>query len=242
MVRMPVRLPVKLGQRKHLKRPLHDFTGLLLWLIPEVRGKWYDYSGEGNDGSITGATKTDGRFHEGLSFDGINDSVKVSDTLKLDIGTSDFSLSAWIKAEAIGADAFSIINKRDVAVGTNRGYQLTLAAMSGKLTAFICDGSAARIVINGTVDLSTNEWINVVATFDRDGDMTIYVNCVKQNSTSISAQQLTIENSIDFNIGREASGAGFGRYFDGEIDDVKCFNKLLSADEREYLCQIGKPD
>lgn len=54
-----------------------------------------DASGNGNDGTISGATWTTGHFGGALSFDGLSNLVTVNDSNSLDL-TSGMTLEAWI--------------------------------------------------------------------------------------------------------------------------------------------------
>jgi len=55
----------------------------------------YDSSGNGNHGTIYGASWTDGKFGKALFFDG-DDLVQVEDSNALD-GFNEISIEAWVK-------------------------------------------------------------------------------------------------------------------------------------------------
>src|SRR5262249_27557090 len=63
----------------------------------EARGTIvHDSSGNGNDGTIRGATWTSGKDGQALTFNGSNAWVTVPDTSSLDL-TSALTLEAWVK-------------------------------------------------------------------------------------------------------------------------------------------------
>ena len=71
-----------------------------------------DISGNGNTGTIAGATWTTGRFGQALSFDGVNDWVTVNDANSLDL-TDGMTLEAWINPTALSGWQSAIIKDDD---------------------------------------------------------------------------------------------------------------------------------
>ena len=70
-----------------------------------------DASGNGNNGSISGATwSPSGKFGGSLSFDGVNDMVTVADAASLDL-TQKMTLEAWVKPTSAGSDWRTVILK-----------------------------------------------------------------------------------------------------------------------------------
>ncbi len=73
-----------------------------------------DGSGNGNVGTVTGATWTRGRYGSALRFDGAHDLVRVPPSTSLDVG-SELTLSAWIRPAASQAGWRTIIyRERDI--------------------------------------------------------------------------------------------------------------------------------
>ena len=62
-----------------------------------------DDSNYDNDGTISGATWITGKYGKGLSFDGTNDNISISDAGSIDMGIADWSISSWIKTNATSA-------------------------------------------------------------------------------------------------------------------------------------------
>jgi len=56
-----------------------------------------DSSGNGNDGTIYGATWVDGKFGKALSFDGVDDYVDCGNDRIFDFGTNTFTIETWVK-------------------------------------------------------------------------------------------------------------------------------------------------
>jgi len=75
-----------------------NMTGnVLLMHMNEASGTIVDYSGEGNNGTNSGALYSQtGKFNTALSFDGVDDYVEVPDNSSLDI-TDKITVEAWMK-------------------------------------------------------------------------------------------------------------------------------------------------
>jgi hypothetical protein len=88
-------------------------TGLVLALgFDEGAGtRTSDASGSNNNGAISGATWTVGRFGRALSFDGVNDLVSVADSNSLDL-SSGMTLQAWLQPRALGGYMTAILKER----------------------------------------------------------------------------------------------------------------------------------
>ena len=53
---------------------------------------------------VNGPTRTTGKYGNGISLDGNNDYVSVANPSTLNFGTSDFTIAAWVKRQATGAE------------------------------------------------------------------------------------------------------------------------------------------
>ena len=82
------------------------------WHMDEGEGSViYDTSGNGNDGTIYGATWTDGKFGKALSFDGENDYVKIPDSASLDI-TDEITIEVRVKTDTPVGESVGIVDKQ----------------------------------------------------------------------------------------------------------------------------------
>ncbi len=178
-----------------------------------------------------------------LSFDGYNDFVNIGDTN--DLGTSDFTLEAWIYI----VDPYSrnkIVNKGLTSTGTpvNAGYGLRASCFStDEIDFHIGDatGIYKRVVYNGVVP---KEWYHVAGV--REGKkLFLYLDgvLVAQDSTEFVYNTNT---NIPLTIGSYYKIGGGNlewEYFNGYIDEVRIWNVARSAEEiREHKsCAIDEP-
>ncbi len=193
-----------------------------------------DFSGNGNTGTLTGGpTWTTGKKSLAVSFDGTNDYVSIPDNNSLDFGSaSDFSLSAWVKFSASQSDYAGIAVHGDFPGGPDawKGYQLVL--VGNKIAAEIKDGTTQAGVsdgLQGTTSLNNNRWHLLTMSVTRSSaNAKLYVDGVQEASVTKSNLGNDIASVNSFYVGTERTLAVF---FHGLIDDVRIYNRALSATE-----------
>ena len=198
-----------------------------------------DLSGNGNDGTINGATPTVGKLGQGLKFNGTSDYVDMGDPSNglLDMGTSDITLSAWIKPSGLGDADQYFINKKAYC---DYGYDFRYVPSTGQVYSRMQSdgGCGGASLSSGPGTVATNVWTHVVAVFDRDGYQRIYVNGEASGApVDISSfKDVDNSNSQIFNIGNR-DGSDF---LQGQIDEVRIYNRALTAGEVGELYRTGQ--
>ena len=190
-------------------------------------GNANDETGNGYNGSVSGATLTTDRFNlsdkaYNFIYNGFSsDKIQVSGTSGLNFSTGGFSLSAWIKfsGTAGAGNNYPIVSKHTC--GEQSGYILML--YNGKLTFWLA-GSSGYNVLSTTEDYTDNSWHHVVAVYDGSNKY-IYVDGVLKNSVAFS---YSVFNSADWALGGY-NGCNGG--FNGKVDEVKIYSRPLSAAE-----------
>ncbi|MCL5010946.1 MAG: LamG domain-containing protein [Patescibacteria group bacterium] len=216
------------------------------WKMDEKTGQYsQDTSGNANTGTLgTGATadsadptwKSAGSCHSGacLKFDGVDDYVNAGDVL--DMGTNDFTISAWVKQNN---PAISMIVTKYRSTGTdNRGYYLRFDG--GAVNAWIGGATTNGVVITGSGASTANVWHYIVATFDRDGLGKVYIDGVLNASADISGENASINTAHNLYFGRRDNELT-PYYFTGFIDDVRIYNYARTAAQIAYDYNRGQP-
>ena len=177
--------------------------------------KVIDQSQNGNNGTIYGATWTAGRVGQALSFDGDDDYVDCGAGTSLDI-TDAITIEAWVKWGGSTGTFQSIVGKENA-------YTL-YSNNNNKLDLWLYQGGWTKVT--STTTLTTNTWQHVTATYNGSSSGEIYLNgtSIKQSDVSgnigISVYSLSIGDK---------SSVGFS--FKGSIDEVRIYNRALSAEE-----------
>ncbi len=199
-----------------------------------------------------------------LEFDGDRDSnnpdyVEVLNAPDLNINGNELTVSAWIypiNLLAGGDSSYHILsNNRDMANNIDQvgGYSLYLRRDSNPniqariwLTNYNSGDDDPgvpttynnnQLEVSGTTELQNNIWYHITMVFDGTR-ITLYLNGVEEGvSTTIPAD--TIDSSIyDFYIGVLAHNANPSTAyfeFDGKIDEVAVFEKVLDPEEIQEI-------
>lgn len=173
-------------------------------------------------GPVGGAS---GKYHYAGDFDGSNDYLIIPDSASTDI-TSSFTISAWINPDTIASGADSILDK----YALTGGYWLEMAS-SDEISCGFFDGSSPNSITTTTSPLTTGSWQHLTCVFDDVANtLTIYRNATQIMSTA--GFTTTPANADQINIGRTGGGAN---YTDAKIDEVRLYNRTLSAQEVQQL-------
>lgn len=212
----------------------------------------FDRSGQGNNGTlVNGPTPTFGKIGQALSFDGVDDHVDITNEALFDFESTDsFSISAWMNTRDVSAAAATQAIFGKVDVGNNyRGYDLTFNQLAAAcnldsllfdlFSTFYSDGFR---VCTPTGSISkTNTWYHVALTYSgtkTPAGVAIYINGISQpitiniNNAPISG---TTRNNVSPRIGDDYESDPFN----GTLDDVRLYTRVLSPDEIKRLYRIG---
>ena len=140
---------------------------------------WTDLSGEGNNGTINGATYNSGNGGY-FDFDGTNDSISFTYSDDFAFGTGDFTIEAWVRFDNTG-DGGTIAETRENAVGNPAREGLGFGMRSNRIT--IWSGVTNSFIIDKTLSLSLDAWHHVIVSRS-SGTLKSYVNKVEETSSS----------------------------------------------------------
>ena len=190
-------------------------------------GNANDESGNGHNGTVSGATITTDRYNfAGKAYNFIyngfsSDKIEVPGTSDINFSGIGFTLSAWVNfsGSAGAGNNYPIISKH--ICGEQSGYILML--YNGKLTFWLA-GSGGYNVVSTSDDYTDDSWHQVTAVFDGITQY-IYVDGVLKNSMAFS---YTTFNTANLALGGY-NGCNGG--FNGKVDEVKIFNLPLTAEE-----------
>jgi len=200
-----------------------------LWHFDEGRGTTVDDSSANyNDGTIHGATWTEGKYGSALQFDGEGNYVDCGNDASLNI-TESITIEAWVNFNGLKW-VNSIVEKG--AQPENKLYWLYRWDDEKRNEwAFNFGNGETRESISYPSSVTVNTWYHIVATFDK-GEAKIYVNGEKkaEQTSSITSLDTTGYNAL---IGAYCSyrSTSPGHFFNGTIDEVIIYNQALTAEE-----------
>ncbi len=198
-----------------------------------------DSSGNGNNGMMSGFISTSsavtaGKVGQGLRFDGVDDYVSIADHSSLE-GMSSLTISAWVKAVNTGTGADQdILNKGDVGLVP---YALRVSGSTGKMNFYVANSSAFAnpVPISNSI-IPFGIWSHFVGTYD-GSTAKLYLNGQLQTTAGSLTGNVNTNSSI-LAIGRQ--GPSNARYVSGSLDDVRVYNRALSASEVQQLYNMSK--
>lgn len=220
---------------------LNDFNSFSTGLVAyyPFDGNANDESGNGNDGVNNNASLTSDRYgnpSQSYDFNGVNSYIEMQDTA--DFTVSSLTISAHVRTNS---------NKISQAVFSNYGINVTgnswytLHLYPYLLPKLQVDNGSYSPQVTSLGEVSKDEWIQVVGSYnDTEQVLRIYVNgeLLGENFISFSSPINPTGNST---IGVQLNRSEGGSYFDGQIDDVRIYDRALSTSEVSALYYSEAP-
>ena len=155
------------------------------------------------------------------------------------------TVAAWVKLASSGAFGFVLAKAWQNNAGPS--YQSYALTMSDQNRISIQTGHSGYAAgTEATTVFSVGQWYYVVATIDTTAypEKRIYINGVQEATSGGGLGSMVFDTSTtgDFYIGQPGSNYN---YFDGVIDDVRIYNRVLTASEVSNLytySTTGGPD
>ena len=192
-------------------------------------GNANDASGNGNNGSVNGATLVQDRHSNAgsaYSFNGINNYISFANVPTSQV--DNWTISAWMKLASLSQLSDAVSMGYDDGYSGN-GYSMSVSTGTGGAypgnQLFVTFGGLGW-ANSGYSFASTSQWYHVVM-LRSSGVTSFYVNSVQASNTSST----TPVTPTSFRIGSE-NGI---RFFNGAIDDVRIYNRALSSTEVSAL-------
>jgi hypothetical protein len=183
-----------------------------------------DLSGSGNTGTISGAAwTTGGRFGNALSFDGVNDWVTIADAASVDL-TSGMTIEAWVYPTALSGWRTVVLKE---ATSPN-GLAYSLYANDNVPTrpaGYVNRGAGGDVPVRGVVPLVLNTWSHLAVTYG-GGSFRLYVNGTQVGTVALTGNIRTSTGAL-----RIGGNSVWQEWFAGRIDEVRIYNRALTAAE-----------
>jgi hypothetical protein len=198
---------------------IYSDTGLVAhWELDDSPGSSIAIDSAGtNTGILVGdPTWTAGRIGGALGFDGFGDYVSTAPIAPL--ADVNFTAQAWVRVDASAGVWNPVLTQHD---SSNDGCYFYIA--SDKPSFYFIDGASLAQAVSLEV-LNADQWYHVAATND-GSNLKMYVDGQMKDSVSSAGLTGTSDNGY---IGCEIMSP---MYYFGVIDDVRIYNRALSASE-----------
>ena len=180
-----------------------------------------DASGNGNNGTISGATWTAGKTGGALNFDGVNDLVTVRDSTSVDLLTG-MTLEAWVRPTANGSWR-TVVTKEE---SSNLVYGLFSSSDTDRPAGIVSVGAKSnQDIVHGPSAVPVSTWTHVATTYD-GSNVRLYVNGSELASMPLTGQLRRSNRPL-----RIGGNTVWAEWFQGQIDDLRIYNRALSASE-----------
>jgi hypothetical protein len=211
----PVNLVVSIGP------PPPPGLVLSLTLDSVASGIVTDGSGMNNHGVVEGPVPVAGRVGGALLFDGVNDWITVADSDALDLSTA-MTLEAWVNPASLTGWRNVLLKEG----GTGMAYELYAQNPDVSRPAAYATLNGAIRGITGTAPMPANTWSHLAVTYD-GANMRLYVNGALVRT--VARTGVIAATNGPLHIGGNAVWGG--EFFAGAIDEVRIYNRALSAQE-----------
>jgi hypothetical protein len=202
---------------------------------------FYPFTGNANNASgisnlngtpVDGPTLTTDRFgstEQCYSFDGINDYIDMGNPVALQI-IDKITIGVWVKKAAFTNNAV-VLSKTQTTTGSEgHGYSMALNFSAGGEYYYMGirfqSGAPVGINLGSGAPFIAGEWEFLV--FTLDGQKMIWYKDGVETSSSTANQPLTASSLGNFVVGKNSESAF---YFNGIIDDVTIYNRVLPVSE-----------
>lgn len=222
---------VDMGAYEYLATPMLTAH----WKLDEVAGMTTVDSAGDNHGALAGDPvwmPTEGRIEGALSFDGAGDYVDCGNDGVFNIRNA-ITVSAWVKVEAFTTSWQAIVTKGD---SSWRLQGVGMDDAPGTLE-FACSGVSVPYTewgnILGNVRVDDGQWHHAAGVYD-GSTISLYVDGVL-DVTSVASGHIAVNN---FNVLIGENAEQRGRFWLGQIDDVRIYNYALNQYE---IAQLANP-
>jgi hypothetical protein len=208
------------------------------WTLDEGLGTRVDSQGSNNltDNNTVGSAA--GKISNAASFVAANTEYLSSTSTALQMGTNDYAVSFWLKTS-------SALQMTPLYNGAYRETGWYIATLSGGnlFLKFSDIPFPSGTPPNGSSvgSYADGNWHHVVVNFDRDSNVSMYVdgNTTPVIAFDISGYAGNVAPFRPFLVGAYEDGLGRSFFFDGLIDEIGIWGRILTLTEISDLYNSG---
>ena len=208
-------------------------------------GNAKDESGNGNDGEVNGAildTDRMGNNAQSFVFDGEDDYIEIPNSNLLDLGSEankELSISLWASVREIKENGSMFHVFKGFAEGSpNTDYSISLdnSILGWRTGPSAVAGGDSNSDLCYKSQIGVDSWHNIVVTFRNSGNP---LKCIYLNGELLIKGLVGAKNESRVGVLRIGSELARG-FWNGNIDDIRIYNRALSAEEVKALYEFEK--
>jgi len=237
------------AQPRELVTPVQPSdAGLLLHLaLDEGFGTTAgDSSGNGRDGTLSGATWRAGGYDgtgSCLEFGGDGDHVLNADATYLN-GLNAITICVWVKSDLTDTDKGFLIFQ-DPTGGDNNAMRYDAAGSTGGGTGLLkmsVVSTEDNQQLESSSNLQTNAWQHCAMVWSSGEQLKFYVNGMPDSPSANSGATTGVTTDFEkLLLGKGGKDEGAGDGWDGLIDDLRIYDHAISDAEIAGLAGMTKP-
>jgi hypothetical protein len=202
-----------------------------------------DSSGNNNNGTpfvTSWEIETNCKSNSCAKFNGIDNYVDIEHTnlLQQSFSSGILTVTAWINPTAFVADKGIVSKSKGFTTEGYFDFKIGSTGVTSKLALNISNGSATFTANSADNSLSPSQWQHVAVTLDGT-NIKFFVNGA-QSGTTASETYKPASTTDSVKIGRAYNYSGYT--FSGLMDEVRIYNRALSANEIKALSEDPRID
>lgn len=210
------------------------------WKLDESSGNAADSVGSNTLTNVNSVSFVSAVINNGADFEASSSqcfTIADGSQSGLDL-TGDMSFACWYKPETLpsGAYVMTPVVSKWVSTSNQRAYRFGISRDSGNIMSlgFNHSGDGATSTNNYVnYAFSTGTWYLIGMAYDASaGSVEFFVNSTSIGTVTGLATS-TFNSSAQFEIGGNVQQ---GEYADGIVDEVRCWNRLITATDMAEMC------
>ncbi len=217
----------------HLDHALTQDANLInWWRMDDVTGTTVtDLAGNTNGTLTNGPTRIPGVLGKAYAFNGINQDINLGAYDDTD-GLTSFSVSLWFRMDELVFGS----NHPILSLGDAGNRIPWIFGVNGTSTIRAQVFGGAVIVQTDFTLPEAGKWYHLVYTYEYPGNAILYIDGdVKDTDTAIDSSGFA-------SAGTSYIGRFTTSYLDGDVDDVRVYDRVLTPDEVDEITELGTLD
>ena len=186
-----------------------------------------DQSGNGNNGTVNGATLTTDRFgnaDSAYSFDGVSNSIQVSNNAN---SITNKTFSAWVLLNSLSQSGGGLVS-----IEMNGSSIFDAIVYNEFNNGWMFGSEWTSRFSTSNYSETDNQWVNITCSY-APNDYRMYRNGVLIHQTTNHDVLPFVNGSFIF--GKRHSAGGENAFLNGKIDDIAIYNRALTVAEINQL-------